>query len=76
MFEYDQDIVESLLTENDDFKRLFDKHGELKHQVQEANLGNNPLDDISLEKLKKEKLMLKDRMAHMIEDYRRTHLTA
>jgi len=76
MFEYDQDIVESLLSENVDFKRLYDKHGELKHQVQEANLGNNPLDDISLEKLKKEKLLLKDRMAHMIEDYRRTHLTA
>ncbi|HSR61997.1 MAG TPA: DUF465 domain-containing protein [Gammaproteobacteria bacterium] len=76
MFEYDQDIVESLLSENVDFKRLYDKHGELKQQVQEANLGNNPLDDISLEKLKKEKLLLKDRMAHMIEDYRRTHLTA
>lgn len=76
MFEYDQDIVDALLSENVDFKRLYDKHGELKQQVREANLGNNPLDDISLEKLKKEKLLLKDRMANMIEDYRRTHLTA
>jgi len=73
MFEYDQDIVDVLLTENDDFKRLFEKHGELKEKVHEANIGTQPLDDFSLEKLKKEKLLLKDRMAAIIQDYRREH---
>ena len=71
MFEHDQQIVNSLLTENSDFKRLYEKHDAIKQKVNEANNGAIPLDDYSLENLKKEKLLLKDRMAHMIEDYRR-----
>ena len=74
MFEYDQHIVESLLDENNDFKRLYDKYDVLKQRVNEANAGTIPIDDFSLEKMKKEKLLLKDRMAHMIEDYRRAHV--
>ncbi len=73
MFEYDQEIVESLLTENDDFKRLYEKHVELKQRVKEANLGTNHLDDYLLEKMKREKLLLKDRMAVIISDYRQAH---
>jgi uncharacterized protein len=71
MFEYDQHIVNSLLSENNDFKRLYDKHDELKQRVEEANAGAIPVDDFSLEKMKKEKLLLKDKMAMMIENYRR-----
>lgn len=71
MFEYDQHIVNSLLSENNDFKRLYDKHDELKQRVDEANSGTLPVDDFSLEKMKKEKLLLKDKMAMMIENYRR-----
>ena len=73
MFEYDQNIVDSLLNENSDFKRLYDKHVELKQRVKAANLGTLPVDDYSLENMKKEKLHLKDQMAHIIEDYRRAH---
>ena len=73
MFEHDQDIVDSLLLENLDFKRLYEKHCELKQRVKEANMGTLPVDDFSLENMKKEKLMLKDKMAHMIENYRRAH---
>ena len=73
MFEYDQEIVNSLLHEDDDFKRLYDKHTQLKQRVIEANLGTQPLDDFALEKLKKEKLLLKDRMATIIQHYRQTN---
>lgn len=73
MFEYDQDVVEYLLSEDDDFKRLYEKHSELKRKVQEANLGTHPMDDFSLEDLKKEKLLLKDRMAAKIATYRSDH---
>lgn len=73
MFEHDQHIVNSLLARNKDFKRLYEKHGSLNQKVDEANSGSVALDDFSLEKLKKEKLMLRDKMAHMIEEYRRTH---
>ena len=73
MFEYEIEIVENLLADNDDFKRLFDKHDQLKRRVNEANSGVEPVDDFSLENMKKEKLMLKDRMAAIVEDYRRSH---
>ena len=74
MFEHEQNIVNSLLAENDNFKRLYNKHGDLKQRVKDANLGTVPLDNIALENMKKEKLLLKDQMAHMIEDYRRVHV--
>lgn len=73
MFEHDQEIVNSLLSEDDDFKRLYEKHGQLKQKVREANLGTQPLDDYTLENLKKEKLLIKDRMAMMIAHYRQAH---
>lgn len=73
MFEYDQEIVDSLLHEDDDFKRLYEKHVKLKQKVREANLGTEPLDDFSLENLKKEKLLIKDRMAAIIASYRQAH---
>jgi len=73
MFEFDQEIVNALLTENADFKRLYEKHGKLKQRVQDANERTQPMDDTELENLKKEKLMLKDRMASIINDYRRAH---
>ncbi len=73
MFEYDNEIVESLRTENKDFERLYNKHVELKQKVHKANEGIEAVDDQSLEQMKKEKLHLKDRLAEFIEDYRRVH---
>lgn len=73
MFEYENEIVSALLHDDDDFKRLYDKHDLLKRRVDEANSGVDPVDDLSLENMKKEKLFLKDRMAAIIEDYRRSH---
>jgi uncharacterized protein len=73
MFEHDQEIVNSLLSENNDFKRLYQKHSILKNTVKEANEGNINVDDLSLEGLKKEKLILKDRMSVIIENYRHCH---
>ena len=73
MFEYDQEIVDTLLSENADFKRLYEKHGELKEKVHSANIGVDAVDDVTLENLKKEKLLLKDRMSVFIESYRREH---
>ena len=35
MFEYDNEIVESLLSENKDFERLYAKHSQLKQRVNE-----------------------------------------
>lgn len=70
MFEHEQEIVETLLATNDQFKRLYDKHRQLKAKVHEAHIGTLPLDDFELEKLKKQKLLLKDQMAGMIRQFR------
>ncbi len=70
MFEYDQEIVNSLLNNNNDFKRLYDKYDILKNTVREANEGNVDMDQLSLEELKKAKLDLKDRMSLIIENHR------
>ena len=71
MFEYDEEIVEALLKERVDFKRLYDKYINLKQEVESANVGDSPIEDMELERMKKEKLFLKDKMASIIEDYRK-----
>ena len=71
MFEYDQEIVQHLLTDNQNFQELYKIHTELKEKVRSAELGVLPLDDLTLGTMKKEKLLAKDKMASMIENYRR-----
>ena len=73
MFEYDQSIVQELLKENADFQDLYKQHHQLKEKVHKAELGLIALDDLTLGSMKKEKLHAKDRMAAMIDDYRREH---
>ncbi len=74
MFEFEEDIVNSLLEESPDFRRIYHKVCEIKDKVSDANHGEHPLDDYSLENLKKEKLFLKDQMAMMIKDYQSAHV--
>lgn len=74
MFEYDQEIVEILLKDNEQFQVLYKEHDELKTKVRDAEAGVLPLDDFSLGTMKKEKLLAKDKMAAMIEQYRREHV--
>ena len=73
MFENDQDTVDVLLSKSEDFRRLYDKHTVLKSQVHEANGGPAGMEQLALDDLKKEKLLLKDRMAMMIKDYHSIH---
>ena len=73
MFEYDQEIVEVLLSDNEQFQALYKEHNALKEKVRDAELGVLPLDALSLGTMKKEKLLAKDKMAAMIERYRREH---
>ena len=73
MFEYDQQIVTTLLNANEDFQELYKQHNDLKEKVRSAELGVLPMDNISLGTMKKEKLLAKDKMAAMIERYRREH---
>jgi uncharacterized protein YdcH (DUF465 family) len=73
MFEYDQAIVDTLLHDNQRFQELYNQHHKLKEKVKDAELGVLPLDGVTLGTMKREKLLAKDRMAAMIEEYRREH---
>lgn len=76
MFEYDQAIVQALLAENERFRELYKEHHDLKEKVRNAELGILPLDDFTLGTMKKQKLLAKDKMAQIIEEYRRQHTSS
>ena len=67
MFENRQNEVEKLLSENIEFRRLFNKHQKLHQQVHEAEIGLHPMEDLALVQLKKEKLWAKDQLSRMLE---------
>ncbi|MBF0612776.1 MAG: YdcH family protein [Magnetococcales bacterium] len=63
MFENETEVVESLLATDEEFRDMYQRHQNLKSQVRDADLGVLPLDQLTVERMKKEKLMLKDKMA-------------
>jgi uncharacterized protein YdcH (DUF465 family) len=67
MFEHRQKKMEKLMQESDDFRRIYNRHQELDKRVTAAELGTQPLDDLSLMKLKKEKLWIKDQLASLMD---------
>ena len=62
--------VEALLQSDEEFRELFRRHQELDKKVLDAELGTLPLDDVTLVKMKKEKLLAKDRLTRMLEQNR------
>ena len=64
--------VEALLQSDEEFRTLFRRHQELDKKVLDAELGTLPLDDVTLVKMKKEKLLAKDRLTRMLEQSRAT----
>lgn len=69
MFEGRQQEVEQLMQANAEFRSLYMRHRELEKQVTDAELGTRPLDDMTLVRLKKEKLAAKDRLTRMFEHH-------
>jgi len=63
MFEHRQDKMDELIKENEDFRRIYDRHQELDKRVTAAELGTAPMEDLALNQLKKEKLWAKDKLA-------------
>lgn len=58
---------------NAHFLKVFDKHNELDNEITKAENGQIPMSDLELEKLKKEKLLLKDEAYGMIIAYKKEH---
>ena len=66
-----RDIISKLKQENAHFAKIFEKHNELDKQITEVEEGREYMDDFELEKLKKEKLKLKDEAYAMILKYKK-----
>ena len=58
---------------NAHFLKIFDRHNEIDNTLVNVEKGNLPLSDMEIEKLKKEKLLLKDEAYHIIFDYKKEH---
>jgi uncharacterized protein YdcH (DUF465 family) len=70
MLDADQETLDKLLTENDDFRSIYQRHSELNKMVDKAGRGQLPLSDQALAQMKKEKLALKDRMTEILHRYK------
>ena len=69
--EYREEISELKQT-NAHFAKIFEKHNELDRKAKDADEGRLHLSDTEREKIKKEKLMLKDEALHMILEYKKS----
>ena len=67
-------IKERLLAESPEFRRLHDEHHEHDRALGEleARYFPTPEDQLREKDLKKRKLLIKDKMAQLIQDYRKS----
>lgn len=69
LHEYREEISK-LKQENAHFAKIFEKHNELDDKIQEIEDGREHAEHFDLEKMKKEKLRLKDEAYAMIMEYK------
>jgi uncharacterized protein YdcH (DUF465 family) len=67
MFEHRRNVMDKLMKESEDFRRIFNRHQALDKRVTAAELGTAPMEDLALNQLKKEKLWAKDRLATLMD---------
>ncbi len=74
MFHEHRDIVTELKTTNAHFKKLFNAHNDIHDKLEKAEEGGvDHIDPIEIEKMKKEKLKLKDEVYAMIMDFKKAN---
>ena len=67
----DKELIERLLKENEEFRKLYEEHQEFEEKIEDL-LRRPPSTDIhfEIESLKKQKLAGKDRMELILTKYR------
>ena len=65
--EQPQPEIEALIKTNPEFKQLYQRHKTLDKKVMDAELGVLAVDDVTLGRMKREKLAAKDRLIHMYD---------
>jgi len=74
MFHEHRDIVTKLKEQDAHFKKVFNKHNELHDSIEKAELGGvDHINPSEIEKMKKEKLKLKDEAYAMIMDFKKAN---
>jgi len=69
MFEgHPQETVDSLLHDDAEFRQLYNRHRKLNRQCMDAELGVLAVNDATLGQMKREKLVVKQRLVRMFED--------
>ena len=68
----EQEIIEKMLKENEEFKKVSEEHHQLDGLLTEIDkkVYLTPEEEIERKKLQKQKLAKKDRMAEMIRDFK------
>ena len=71
----EQEIVESLTKENEEFKKLVEDHQDLEGMLAEMDkkVYLTPEEEIERKTIQKQKLAKKDKMAEMIRDFKKVH---
>jgi len=71
----EQEIIEKLLEENEEFRKVSEEHHKLDDLLTEIDkkVYLTPEEEVERKKLQKQKLLKKDRMAEMIRDFRQTN---
>jgi len=67
MFEHRKEKMETLLKENEEFRRLYNHHQQLEKRVIAAENGTAPMEDLALNQMKREKLKTKDHLARIMD---------
>jgi uncharacterized protein YdcH (DUF465 family) len=71
----EQEIIEHLKKENDEFRKVLEEHHGLDATLAEMDrkVYLTPEEEVERKKLQKKKLAKKDKMAEFIRDFRKTH---
>ncbi len=69
--EIDPTLLEKVQGENEEFKKLYEEHLDLKHRVEELNKMHflTPEQELEKKTVQKQKLKGKDRMIEIIEQF-------
>ncbi len=71
--EFPQELIKKIRQENPHFDKLIERHEELKKIVHDVEEGREHMEDAELEKLKLEKLRLKDEAYAIVMQYKKEH---
>lgn len=71
----EQEILEILKEQNDEFKKLAQEHRDLDTKLSEMAKKHylTPEEEVEKKRMQKEKLMKKDKMAELIREYKKNH---